>query len=186
MPKSICPRNSIFQRLPLNWGENIPRYFLSCSRVLNAIMLSFPMSVPLGGLFCPWHYTTPSKWNRLFAYFTSENASCPIESGIRPVSGVKYWGYSSAEAIDDKVWRGESAAIRSRHRPMCIFSSFVRIIMAMSVIFENDKTGQTCFIISTLLAFRVFSVFRDSNLSASFALFAAKQFYLSPYYSARA
>ena len=48
MPKSICPRNSIFQRLSLNWGENIPRYFLSCSRVLNAIMLSFPMSVSLG------------------------------------------------------------------------------------------------------------------------------------------
>ena len=94
MPNSICPRNSIFQRLPLNWGENIPRYFLSCSRVLNAIMLSFPMSVPLGGLFCPWHYTTPSKWNRLFAYFTSENASCPIESGMRPVSRVKNWGYS--------------------------------------------------------------------------------------------
>ena len=50
MPKSICPRNSIFQRLSLNWGENIPRYFLSCSRVLNAIMLSFPMSVP------PWWF----------------------------------------------------------------------------------------------------------------------------------
>ncbi len=42
--------NSIFQRLFLNWGENISRYFLSCSRVPNAIMLSFPMPVP------PWWF----------------------------------------------------------------------------------------------------------------------------------
>ena len=41
-----------------------------------------------------WHYTTSSKWNRLFAYFTSENASRPIESGFRLVSRVKNWGYS--------------------------------------------------------------------------------------------
>ena len=74
-------------------------YFLSCSRVLNAIMLSFPMSVPLVGLFCTWHYTTPSKWNRFFAYFTSENASRPIESGMSPVSWVKNWGYSSECAV---------------------------------------------------------------------------------------
>ena len=45
--------------------------------------------------FPPSPDAVPSKWNRLFAYFTSENASRPIESGIRPVSGVKYWGYSS-------------------------------------------------------------------------------------------
>ena len=36
------------------------------------------------------------------------------------------------------------------------------------------------------LAFCVFSVFRDSNLSAHSAFFAAKQLYLSPHYSTRA
>ena len=40
------------------------------------------------------YFTTSNNWNRLFAYFTSENASCPIESGMRPVSRVKNWGYS--------------------------------------------------------------------------------------------
>ncbi|MBQ3289416.1 MAG: hypothetical protein IJH50_08420, partial [Kiritimatiellae bacterium] len=46
-------------------------------------------------VFGTWHYTTPNKWNRLFAYFTSENASRPMESGIRLVSDIKNWGYSS-------------------------------------------------------------------------------------------
>ena len=45
-------------------------------------------------MFCTWHYTTPGKWNRFFAYFTSESASRPIESGTCPVPGVKNWGYS--------------------------------------------------------------------------------------------
>ena len=114
LSKSICPRNSIFQRLFLDWGENIPRNFLSCSRVLNAIMLSFPMSVPLGGLFCTWHYATPSKWNRLFAYFTFENAFRPKESGTRLVSWVKSWGYSRAAVLRDSKYMGEAFLVMER------------------------------------------------------------------------
>ena len=68
MPNSICPRNSIFQRLPLNWGENIPRYFLSCSRVLNAIMLSFPMSVSFV-VFCQWLFYHIQQLEPIFRLF---------------------------------------------------------------------------------------------------------------------
>ena len=68
MPNSICPRNSIFHRLFLNWGENIPKYFRSCSRVLKAIMLSFPMSVPFV-VFCAWLFYHIQQLEPIFRLF---------------------------------------------------------------------------------------------------------------------
>ena len=95
MPNSICPRNSIFHRLFLNWGENIPRYFRSCSRVLKAIMLSFPISVPFV-VFCAWLFYHIQQLEPIFAYFTSQNSYHPIKQGLSLFLGVKNWGYSNS------------------------------------------------------------------------------------------
>ena len=76
MPNSICPRNSIFHRLFLNWGENIPRYFRSCSRVLKAIMLSYPMSVPFV-VFCAWLFYHIQQLEPIFRLFHFQKLISP-------------------------------------------------------------------------------------------------------------
>ena len=67
-------------------------------------------------VFGKWHYTTSSKWNRLFAYFTSRNSSRPIKSGMRLVSGVKNWGYSSAVQLSALMTVPSSVGVRFRRR----------------------------------------------------------------------
>ena len=76
MPNSICPRNSIFHRLFLNWGENIPKYFRSCSRVLKAIMLSFPVSVPFV-VFCAWLFYHIQQLEPIFRLFHFQKLISP-------------------------------------------------------------------------------------------------------------
>ena len=80
MPNSICPRNSIFHRLFLNWGENIPKYFRSCSRVLKAIMLSFPKSVPFV-VFCAWLFYHIQQLEPIFRLFHFQKLMSPNKTG---------------------------------------------------------------------------------------------------------
>ena len=76
-------------------GRKYPQVF---SKLFSRFERNYAIISHVGSslvVFGKWHYTTSSKWNRLFAYFTSRNSSRPIKSGMRLILGVKKWGYSS-------------------------------------------------------------------------------------------
>ena len=75
---------------------------------LKAFLLTHPLYKSPSG-----HYTASSKWNRLFAYFTSENPYRPIKPGIRLISGVKNWGYSKVSR--KPVFQGPAGVLSNRN-----------------------------------------------------------------------
>ena len=101
VPRGLYAEEHLPQELHLpaavpELGRKYPQVF---SKLLSRFERNYAIIPHVGPpwlVFGTWHYTTPCKWNRLFAYFTFENASRPMESGTCLVSGVKNRGYSSS------------------------------------------------------------------------------------------
>ena len=117
MPNSIYPRNSISHRLFLNWGENIPKYFSSCPRVLKAIMLSFPMSVPFVA-FCAWLFYHIQQQEPVFSLFHFQKLISPNKTRPLIFLGVKNWRYSNDPTNGDprKLWYKKKPLCLLQHR----------------------------------------------------------------------
>ena len=123
---AIWPRNSSFGFE--NRGENIPRNFRSCSRVLNAVVLSFSMWFPLVGLAAVYCSTVTGA-KPLFHLFQHKNTTAPlILLGAADFRGQKpgiiqnaYWSSPTAILHGHADSRDEPC-VTSDHETLPVFS----------------------------------------------------------------